>query len=467
MRNFLIQCAQLKLQPTCLAVALVACTLTAQAQTSPDPLAPLRELVNDGRMKEAYELARQSEDMLGEAGFDFLYGLSAVESGHAAAGVLALERVVSAFPDDVNARLELARAYFILGEDARSLEEFNGVLAKNPPQLVRDNIGRFLDAIRARQTAYNVTTRGFIETGFGRDSNVNAGPASTFALPSGATFTITDEQALGQATYFVPYSAGVSVSAPIRPGVIASASAAIDGRNHNGGTRFEQGSRDFSTGLSILDEDNLYRFSLGYTDLLLDNAHYRNSLNLGAEYQRQINVKNIASVFAQGSNLNYEAANASRDGKTVVLGANLRHALLDAWGTQFTGTVFFGRDLNATGRHDYSRDLTGLRLGVSIAPHAAWVLSAGLSYSDARYFSPDQGFIGAINQNPAALALNGPEPDTTRDDTSKTLDVSATWLASRNVSVRFDATHTRNDSNLDVYSYRRTAYSVKARYEFF
>ena len=449
-----------------LIAALLAISATA-AWGQADPIQSLRELINAGRMKDAFELAKKTEDLLGDPAFDYLYGLSAVETGHAASGVLALERVITAAPDDLNARLELARAYFILGEDARSLEEFNGVLAKNPPKLVQDNVGRFLDAIRARQTAYNVTTRGFIETGFGHDSNVNAGPARTFSLPSGTPFTITDDQAVGQATYLVPYAAGVSVSAPFRPGMIASFSAAVDGRNHNGGTRYEQTGYDVSAGLSILDEDNLYRATLGYNDFLLDNVRYRYGLSVGGEYQRQLDQKNIASIFTQISDLTYEGTNANRNGKSIVVGANWRHALLDTWATQLTAALFAGRDLNAAARHDYSRALTGTRLGVSTSPHASWVLSAGLSYSRSHYFSADQSFIGAINQNPLALALGGPEPTINREDTSRGIDLGATWLASRNVSIRLDVNHSRSDSNIEVYASRRTAYSVKARYEFF
>ena len=458
------RCTSSWLKRTVLATLLSLC---APAFAQSDVVSTLRELLNAGRMKEAYELARQSEDNLGDPAFDFLYGLSATDSGHAAAGVLALERVVSAFPDDQNARLELGRAYFILGEDARSLEEFNSVLAKNPPQLVRDNVQRFLDAIRARQTAYNVTTRGFIEAGFGHDSNVNAGPARTFALPSGAAFTVTDDQAVGQDTWFSPYSGGMSVSLPFRPGMIASFSAAADGRNHMGGVRFEQNSYDLVAGLSILDEDNLYRATLGYNDFQLDGARYRHSWMLGGELQRQLNQKNIASLFAQLTDLTYEGANSNRDGKSIVMGGNWRHALLDDWATQLSAALFFGRDLNGEGRHDFSRDLTGVRLGASTSPHASWVLSAGLNYAHSKYLDPDQSFLGAINQNPLALALNGPEPSTRRKDTSHGVDVSVTRIIDRNTSLRFDVTHTRNESNIDVYSYRRTAYSLKARYDFF
>jgi hypothetical protein len=141
----------------------------------------------------------------------------------------------------------------------------------------------------------------------------------------------------------------------------------------------------------------------------------------------------------------------------VALGASLRHALLDDWGTLLTGSVFGLRDINASGNHDQSRDLIGLRFGVSTSPRERWVLSAGLAYSEAKHIDPDQNFIGQL----------GTEPATTRTDTLRNADVSATWLATKNLSLRFDATHSRNESNIEVYSYRRSTYALKARYEFF
>ena len=51
-----------------------------------------------------------------------------VDSGHAGEGVLALERYLLQFPGNTAARVELARAYFVLGEYVRAREEFENVL---------------------------------------------------------------------------------------------------------------------------------------------------------------------------------------------------------------------------------------------------------------------------------------------------------------------------------------------------
>jgi predicted Zn-dependent protease len=102
----------------------------------------VKTMLEQGKSKEAYELGRQHPELLGDPVFDFYYGLAAIDAGNAGEGVLALERYVINFPENTSARLELARGYYVLGEDARAREEFSAVLKTNPPEAVKFNIQR-------------------------------------------------------------------------------------------------------------------------------------------------------------------------------------------------------------------------------------------------------------------------------------------------------------------------------------
>ena len=74
--------------------------------------------------------------------------------------MFALERVLAAQPNNHSARLELARAYFILEEYARARQEFEAVLALDPPASVVSKIDRFLNAIRRKEGRYRTTGSG-------------------------------------------------------------------------------------------------------------------------------------------------------------------------------------------------------------------------------------------------------------------------------------------------------------------
>ncbi|MDE0147220.1 MAG: surface lipoprotein assembly modifier [Rhodospirillaceae bacterium] len=67
------------------------------------------------------------------------------------AAIAALRRMLTIRPGLVRARLELARAFFLKGEDSLAREHFERVLAGKPPAAVAANVQRFLGQIRARK----------------------------------------------------------------------------------------------------------------------------------------------------------------------------------------------------------------------------------------------------------------------------------------------------------------------------
>ena len=108
------------------------------------------------------------------------------------AAIAALRRMLTLRPGLVRARLELARAFFLKGEDTLARRHFERVLAGKPPQAVAANVSRFLGAIRARKrwSAY---------FGFALAPDTNVGAASgadTVWLPAFGTvlpFRLNDD----------------------------------------------------------------------------------------------------------------------------------------------------------------------------------------------------------------------------------------------------------------------------------
>ena len=170
-------------------LALSLCLATANAVT----LDEMRRLVEGGQLEQAYQAAQQSPELIGDVHFDFLYGLAAIDTGHVPQGLLALERHLAAVPANDRARLELAKGYYLLGEYGRARSEFEFVLRYNPPEGVRANIARFMDAMALRDTQRsNNSARLYAEVGAGHDSNVNGGTFHdelTFAVGPPITLT--------------------------------------------------------------------------------------------------------------------------------------------------------------------------------------------------------------------------------------------------------------------------------------
>ena len=141
-------------------------------------------LVQEGRFVEALDLLRplaQGPEV--DAGVVFLIGLAATElSRHPGMSdterEALLDEAIAAFrfmlinrPELVRVRLELARAFFLKGEDDLSHEHFEHVLAGNPPAPVVANVQSFLAQIRARR-------RWTLHGGFALAPDTNIGATS-------------------------------------------------------------------------------------------------------------------------------------------------------------------------------------------------------------------------------------------------------------------------------------------------
>ena len=136
---------------------------TSRAGMAAD-LAKARALVNRGLFDEALDVLRPlTRGREVEADVRFLIGLAAIgasqrpgvgeEDGEALLdeAIAALRTMLIADPGLVRVRLELARAFFLKGENNQSRRHFERVLAGNPPAGVVDNVRRFLAEIRARR----------------------------------------------------------------------------------------------------------------------------------------------------------------------------------------------------------------------------------------------------------------------------------------------------------------------------
>ena len=149
---------------------LIAGTATNTAGAELDRLADIpsvadaRVLIENGKYDEALGVLRalvkthpKRTDIL------FLLGLAAIKRSEQpditeadreallADAITALRTILIDRPDLERVRLELARAFFLNGDDGLARDHFERVLAGNPPPSVVANVQLFLDSIRARR----------------------------------------------------------------------------------------------------------------------------------------------------------------------------------------------------------------------------------------------------------------------------------------------------------------------------
>src|SRR5512134_1167604 len=161
------------------------------------------------------------KERAGDPEYDYLLGIAALDAGHPTRAVFALERVLAVNPNHAQARAEIARAYFVLGERRAAKQEFESVQQQAIPDEARATIQKFLSAIEAAGAGDRPALSGFLELGGGYDSNVNAGPGgSSVAVPAfGGQILTLDPLGVEKSSASLSFAGSVSFRYPLTPGI--------------------------------------------------------------------------------------------------------------------------------------------------------------------------------------------------------------------------------------------------------
>lgn len=429
------------------------------------PADDVKALLEQGKDKQAYEAGKAAPDALGEPLFDFYFGIAALNAGVPGEGVLALERYLLQFPDNRSARFQLARGYFIVGEDQRAREEFTS-LAPEATGNELNNINQFLDAIRARESRYRPTSSAFVELGAGYDTNINSGVRSgqVDGLPAGYVIA-PGQSSEKQADFFSTVAAGLQGVLPVAPGVALYGGGMASGRFHAAGDNnvFDQTLYGLQGGVSLIDGRHLYRLGLDFTHVSVGNQAYLDLTALVGEWQYQKDQFNRYGLSLQWADLGYKNIDTYlnrqktqrvssgadvRNSRLTNLTATWTHTVTHPWNPVIVGSVNGGREANVKNRPDLSRDLWGLRASVTAGPLPRWTLGAALSYQGSRY---DGDFATGV---------------AARRERYHALDLSASYAIDRQWLIRAEYQRVDQRSNIGFFTYVRDTVAVKLRYEF-
>ena len=425
-------------------------TLTAIPAYAAFNVDTLRQLVEAGRADEAYSLAEPHvADYEGDPSFDFYYGMAAIDSGHVSRGVLALERVLMANSTNLRVRLELARGYYLLREDTRARREFERVLAQNPPVKVRENVQRFLDAIRLREARYRTTAGAYVEVAAGYDTNVNSGPDSRDVslpnLPDDFTRQL-DSAAVEAEDAFSTVYAGAQVNHPIAPGTALFAT--VDGwsRHNSDYDQFDTGLFSGQVGASWRREGSLYRLSaLGQT-FAVDHSTYRNLYGATLQWRQSTPQGDLTSSISYAK-LDYPDQEP-RNSTQYTLNLGLIKQLPGHFQPLLFANLIGSREVadDEAFKNIADRDIVGARLGSQFQLTPRVSLTPSLFAQSSHY--------------------HGVLMTARREDLYSAFDLQLNWLLARHWSARANVNYGQNDSNFEMYTYNRTQSSVGLRYEY-
>ncbi len=412
----------------------------------------VKTMLEQGNAKEAYQLGKQHPELLGDPVFDFYYGVAAIDAGNAGDGVLALERYVINFPENASARLELARGYYVLGEYTRSREEFSAVLKTDPPEAVKFNIQRYLDAIRSRESVYKTSGAAYIEAGGGYDTNVNAGVSNAnISLPVFGPVTVATAGVKAH-SWFEYFALGGQLSQPVAPGVGVFGGGSFNAKYNNDhqdqANQFDQRNLNTNAGISYLKNKNLYRLSGFYSRIDVDGDLFLQTPGTTAEWFYQYDELQAFNTYAQYANLNYAGTNSPRSSNFYSGGLGYRKAFIAKWQPLFSLSAGYSRENNTEGRDDLSRDIYSGSITFGVTPFPKWAVSIGGAYQRSLYRAPDAFLL------------------TTRADSYYTANAAISYAITPRLSAWVENLYSKNNSNISLYAYSREVAAFKLRYDF-
>lgn len=429
------------------------------------PADDVQSLLSQGKDREAYDVGRASPDALGTPLFDFYFGIAALNAGVPGEGVLALERYLLQFPDNRSAQFQVARGYYILGEDERARQEFSSLVATATGTELA-TINQFLDAIRARESRYKPSASAFVELGFGRDNNINSGIASgqVAGLPAGIVVA-PGQAGERQSDTFGTASAGVQGVYPVAPGVSVYGGGQISGRYNLRANSdvFNQTQLALQGGVSVLQGRNLFRLGTDLSQVAVGSQLYLNLTTVVGEWQYQNDqfnrfglalqysdqaYKNIGVFLDAAKTIRVSSGADVRDSALSNLTASWNRTLVHPWNPELNLAVNVGNDRNRKDRPDLSRAIFGGRISATLRPVPKWSFGAGLSYQNSRY------------QREFGPGLP------TRNDDFLSLDAQASYSIDRNWQLRAEYQHLEQKSTIGFYTYSRNQLALKLRYDF-
>lgn len=434
------------------ALAAAACLLlfAGMAQAADELLTQAKALMDQRRAQEAYTLLiPQQSKRAGDPNYDYLLGIAALDSGRPGEAVFALERVLAVKPDHLQARAEIARAYFLLKENDSAKQEFEAVKAQNPPAEVVANIQKYISAIDQQVDATRTKISGYVEAGYGSDSNVNSATnQSLIAVPlyPGVLFTLNES---GRQTKdkFDQVAVGVNLTHPFSPSLGVFTGVNGKQRNNKKTDEFDLRSIDGNLGLRYVTGKEQVSLTYQNQRLDLNDQKYRDSSGFNTQWQHVFDGRNMGTLYIQYAELTYPEQSV-RDAKQMIFGGAFAHAFRSVNAPVGFVGLYAGSEDPEAERPDLAYDLFGLRLGGQYGLRNDLNFISAFSVQKSQYNGEDAFFL------------------TDRKDTRSDLSLALEYALKKQLILRPEVTFTRNHSNIVINEFKRTELVATVRYNF-
>jgi tetratricopeptide (TPR) repeat protein len=410
------------------------------------------KLIKSGRAADAYALLEPEQSKrAGDPDYDYLLGIAALDSGKPTQAIFALERVLAVQPKHLQARAEIARAYFASGEKAAAKKEFESVQSQNPPKEVNATIQKFLDAINQGQGGKGTVLSGYLDVSIGNDSNVNSATANNqVAIPAfGGAIATLSASGVETRDSFSTISGGANVRHGLSSDWQVFGGANINQRKYSSQQSFNTGGMDGNVGLNLNRAEDSYSAALQLQSFNVDGKRYRNGTGMTLQWQRDLKNSSQGSTYFQYTDLKYPDQSV-RDARRYVLGAAYAGVMGGDYAPAVYAGLYAGREKEKkTGVPYLGHKLYGVRTGGELHVYAQTKLFGSVSVETRRYGGEDPIFLVA------------------RKDTQTDLKLGINYVMDKLWTLTPQFSYTKNKSNIIISDYKRNVISIGLRRDFY
>lgn len=421
------------------------------ASTSENVTTQAQILIQNNDYQGAYTLLTPVADNFSdEAEFNYLYGSILLKLQKYTLAVFVLERALLIKPDHLPTLEALAQSYTELKEIAKAEKLLVKIKEKKPAEAPVSFMKKLNDVFQPKDEHYKFS--GFLSSTSGYDSNLTNGPTDSYIVipvtrSYGPIFVGKSMEKAGD--FFTAVNGGANVNYKLTDHF--GLNSGMYGSHRLNNQRSDQDLAFLSgwLGGSYQQDKNRFDLNIRLQSIWLSEADYQDQYSVLGQWSRTLQTNTTLSLYTQASTLRYP--NATRlDADSYLLGTILYHQLKTLWTPLLSAEVYGGELKVKSGGDTYEGyDNIGGRLASNFHFNENNDLLIMGSVEDRRYKTENIYFI------------------TTRGDKGYSATGKFTHsLFSKRLALSLQGTWLLNESNLDLYNYKRNLASFNAQWNF-
>jgi outer membrane protein len=453
-----------RLRGTALALLVLAAGTAMETRADPQALEQARALLAQGNAAGAFAVLAPLEARLaGQADYDYLLGVAALDSGRLEDAIIAFERVLAVNPNHAGAQMDLARGYYAAGSFDLAEAAFVKLRAANPPATAQAAIERYLDAIRERRQQTRAGWTSFGELGLGYDSNITGVPTD-FGAAALQAFNLSGIDPTGNSIKrkagFAQGAVGGEYSRPLSRGWSAFVGGDLRGRVYRSESNFDSYAGEVHAGAALNDGPNQWRTAASLMGYRQEGeapgdpkpTNDRNMGGLALDWRHAIDTRTQLGLGMQLNAVRFPK-NEIEDFDQLYLSAAWLKSFERTGLPLFYATAFVtedrARNKFADGVTDKSKNLLGVRT------YAQYSLGPKLQLFNA---------LGLVTRRDKDAFARSTQVEKGRDTYGEAA-FGVAWQFRDGCNLRAQYAFSGNRSNIDIYDFNRHEISSVIRCE--